>query len=76
MVMVKKPKIYSTPQAAKLIGVHVVTLWNWLSDEKVKADGVPLTGGKMLWQWTDESIGAAKAFKATQKVGRPAKKKK
>lgn len=73
--MVKKAKVYSTPQAAKLIGVHVVTLWRWLSDGKVKAEGVPLTGGKMLWQWTEESIEAAKAFKATQKVGRPTRKK-
>lgn len=73
--MVKKAKVYSTPQAAKVIGVHVVTLWKWLSDGKVKAEGVALTGGKTLWQWTEQSIDAAKAFKATQKAGRPTKKK-
>jgi len=70
-----KAKIYGTPAAAKLIGVHYLTLHRWLEAGKVKPKGIDLADGRKLWQWTDEDIEKAKRFKAGQKLGRPPKAK-
>ena len=71
----KKAKTYGTPAAAKLIGVHYLTLHRWLEAGKVKPKGIELADGRKLWQWTDDDIEKARAVKAEQKLGRPPKTK-
>jgi predicted site-specific integrase-resolvase len=73
--VMKKAKTYGTPAAAELIGVHYLTLHRWLQAGKVDARAIELADGRKLWQWTDDDIEKAKAFKAGQKLGRPPKPK-
>jgi predicted site-specific integrase-resolvase len=75
MAGMAKTKFYGTPAAAKLVGVHYLTLHRWLEAGKVKPKGIELADGRKLWQWTDEDIEKARKFKAEQKLGRPAKAK-
>ena len=67
------PKYYSTRQAAAKVGVHFLTLHRYLQDGKIKPKGIPLPGGKNLWQWTDADIAKAKSLKLPK--GRPRKDK-
>ena len=65
------PKYYTTKQAAKMVGVHFLTLHRMLAADKIKPKGIPLPGGKTLWQWSDADIAKAKALKLPK--GRPRK---
>jgi len=69
------PKTYSTPKAAKLIGVHFVTVHRWLGDGLIKPASVELGDGRKLWRWSDADIAAAKKLKAERKPGRKPKSK-
>jgi transposase len=40
-----RPKTYSTPEAAKLIGVSVITLHRWLAPKKIQPYGIELDTG-------------------------------
>jgi predicted site-specific integrase-resolvase len=64
----KNKKTYSTPQAAKKIGVSFITLHRWLRDGKIRPQGIPLEG-RILWLWTDADIAKGRKVKATQKPG-------
>ena len=66
--MKSKKKKYSTPQAAKKIGVSFITLHRWLRDGKIQPQGIPLEG-RTLWLWTDADIAKARKVKAAQKPG-------
>ena len=48
-------KIYSTPQAAKKIGVSFITLHRWFRDGKIRPQGIPVEG-RTLWYWNDADI--------------------
>ena len=48
-------RAYSTPDAAKQIGVSYVTLRRWLASGKVKVKAVG-AGKHKLWIWTDKDI--------------------
>ncbi len=62
-------RAYSTKQAAKLIGVHRVTLQRWIAEGAVKpSESMKLDGGK-VWLWTPADLEKARRFKATQKRG-------
>lgn len=63
------PKIYSTSQAAKLIGVSLITVHRWLAAEKIKPDAIEIGGGRKLWRWTDKDIAAGRKLRALQKRG-------
>ena len=63
---------YSTPQAAKKIGVSFVTLHRWLRDGKIRPQAVPLEGHN-LWVWPDADIAKGGKVKAAQKPGPKAK---
>ena len=69
-------KTYSTPKAAKLIGVHFVTVHRWLAEGLIKPASVELEDGRRLWRWTDADIAAAKKLKAERKSGPKPKAKK
>jgi predicted site-specific integrase-resolvase len=61
-------KIYSTPQAAKKIGVSFITLHRWIRDGKIRPQGIPVEG-RTLWYWTDSDIAEGRKVKAAQKPG-------
>jgi len=57
-------KNYSTKQAAKMAGVHHVTLLRWVGAKKVRPSiGVPMDG-KTLWRWTDSDVQRLRGYKA------------
>ena len=64
-------KWYSTRQAAKMVGVHFLTLHRMLQAGRIKPKGIPLPGGKTLWQWSEADIAKAKKLKLPK--GRPRK---
>jgi predicted site-specific integrase-resolvase len=63
------PKTYSTPQAAKLIGVSLITVHRWLAAEKIRPFGIELGDGRKLWRWNDRDIEEGRKLKAFQKRG-------
>ena len=68
-------RTFSTQQAAKLIGIHWVTLRRWLADGKVRPSIAVPMDGRTLWRWTKADVERARRFKATQKPGPKPKKK-
>jgi len=67
-------KSYSTKQAAKLIGIHAVTLRRWLGSKKMRPSiGTPMDG-RTLWRFTDADIEKFRKFKGTLKSGPKPKK--
>src|SRR6266566_5714781 len=66
-------KVYGTPKAAKLVGVHYLTLHRWIGEKKIKPNGITLADGRTLYQWTEKDIETAKKIKAETKLGRPPK---
>ena len=69
----KNKKTYSTPQAAKKIGVSFLTVHRWLKAGKIRPQGTRLAG-RMLWLWTDADIAKGRKVKAAQKPGPKPKK--
>ena len=69
-------RTFSTQQAAKLIGIHWVTLRRWLAEGKIRPSVAVPMDGRTLWRWTKADVVRACRFKATQKPGRKSKKKK
>jgi predicted site-specific integrase-resolvase len=67
-------KLYTTPKAAKLIRVSIITLYRWLAAGKVKPKGIELADGRVLWQWSEADITKAKGLKLPP--GRPKGKRK
>jgi excisionase family DNA binding protein len=66
---------FSTQGAAKLIGVHWVTLRRWLAAGKIRPSVAVPMDGRTLWRWTKADVERARRFKVTQKPGRRSKKK-
>jgi predicted site-specific integrase-resolvase len=62
------PKTYCTPEAAKLIGVSVITLHRWLAAEKIRPFGIELNGRK-LWRWNDRDIAEGRKLKGLRNRG-------
>lgn len=72
-------KTYSTQRAAKMAGIHWVTLHRWLADGKVRPSiAIPLDG-RTLWRWSQRDIEKLIRYKAAHyRKGRgrkPSKKK-
>ena len=63
-----KSRTYTTPQAAKKIGVSFITLHRWLRDGKSRPRAIPLQG-RTLWLWTGADIAKGRKVKAAQKPG-------
>ena len=70
-------RTYSTPEAAKKIGVSLRTFKRWIASGKIRASqSMPFgSSGRMLWRWTEADIRAAFKVKATQRRGRSSRKK-
>ena len=69
-------RTYSTREAARLVGVHFITLHHWLGTKKVRPSiAVPLGGGRTLWRWTASDVRRAREYKGTTRPGpKPARK--
>jgi excisionase family DNA binding protein len=67
-------KTYSTTRAAKLIGVHVVTLRKWLASRKMRPSIATPMDGRTLWRFTDSDVTRFRKFKGTLKPGRKPQK--
>jgi predicted site-specific integrase-resolvase len=57
------PKTYSTLEAAKLIGVSVITAHRWLAAGKIRPFGIELADGRKLWRWNDRDIAEGRKLK-------------
>jgi len=69
-------KNYSTEQAAKKIGIHLITLRRWLGKALIRPSiAIPMRG-KTLWRWTLADIERAKKLKGTFPSGPKPKRKK
>lgn len=44
------------PQAAKLIGVSLITAHRWLAGKKIRSHGIELGDGRKLWRWNDRDV--------------------
>jgi hypothetical protein len=68
-------KTHSTKEAAKLIGVHSLTVHRWIRDAKIRPSvALPMGGGNTLWRWTDADIAKGRKVKVAQKPGPKPKK--
>lgn len=65
----KTKRTYSTPQAARKIGVSFITLHRWLRDGKIRPSQAIPFQGRTLWLWTDADIAKGKKVKVAQKPG-------
>jgi predicted site-specific integrase-resolvase len=65
----KYKKTYSTPQAARKIGVSFITLHRWLRDGKIRPSVAIPVRNRTLWAWTDADIAKGRRVKSTQKPG-------
>jgi excisionase family DNA binding protein len=70
--MCMAPKLLTTPEAAKAIGVTRETIRNWIKQGRVKPPNLKI-GGLRLWSEVDVAR-LRKAQKAI-KIGRPVKSK-
>jgi predicted site-specific integrase-resolvase len=61
------PKTYSTPEAAKLMGVSVITAHRWLAAGTIRPFEIELADGRKLWRWNDRDIAEGRKLKALQK---------
>ena len=67
-----KKKTYSTPEAARLMGVSTITLHRWIRSGKIRASqGIPQSDGSTFHRWTRADIARGRKVKAAQKPGRP-----
>lgn len=67
--------LYSTRQAAKLIGVGFRTLNRWMADGMIEpSQTAPLGTTGEIFLWTDADIAKGRKLKGTQKPGPKPKK--
>jgi len=69
-------KTYSTAQAAKLIGIHLITLRRWLASGKIRPSVSTPMNGRTLWRFTVGDVERFRKFKGTQKTGPKPKNRK
>jgi excisionase family DNA binding protein len=67
---------YSTQEVADLVGIHLITLYEWLSAGKVRASQATPMKGRTLWRWTKADVKKVSQYKAAHyRKGRGRKKK-
>jgi len=69
-------KTYSTKQASKLIGIHLVTLKRWLGKRRIRPSVATPLGGRTFWRFTEADIARFRKFRGTLKPGPKPKKRK
>jgi len=67
---------YSTQEVADLVGIHLITLYEWLSAGKVRASQATPMKGRTLWRWTAADVKRVRDYKSVHyRKGRGRKKK-
>jgi len=61
---------YSTREAARKLGIHLVTLQNYLAKGTIPAPPIVRVGGVQVRLWTDADIERASKFMPKPKNGR------
>jgi excisionase family DNA binding protein len=69
-------KTYSTTEAARRIGVHVVTLKRWLARGKIRPSVAVAMNGRTLWRFTARDVARFRRFGAALRPGPKVKRKK
>jgi excisionase family DNA binding protein len=68
-------KTMSTKQVAKLVGVHWMTLYRWLSEKKVRPSVMVRLNGRVIHRWTAEDVSRVRKYKlANYRKGRGRKR--
>ncbi len=57
-------KTHSTKQAAKLAGVHWITLQRWVAEGKVEPSQRIKLNGNEVWLWTPTGVDEIRRYKA------------
>lgn len=69
-------RTYSTQEVADLVGIHLITLYEWLSARKVRPSHAIPMKGRTLWRWTRADVKGVRQYKAVHyREGRGRKKK-
>lgn len=61
---------YSTPQAAKKLGLSLITLNRYIAAKKVPVPPVQIVGGSRIRAWSDQDIDKVRDLLPTIKNGR------
>lgn len=56
-------RTHSTKEAAKLAGIHYITLQKWVGDGKVRPSQHIRQNGFTLWRWTDADVERVRKYK-------------
>lgn len=56
-------KTYSTQQAARKAGIHVVTLRRWLAAGEFRPSVAVPMAGRTLWRWTSADVEKLKRYR-------------
>jgi predicted site-specific integrase-resolvase len=54
---------YSTKEAAEMIGVHRVTLQQWLTASKIRPSQTIQMDSRRYWRWTEGDVKRGKNYK-------------
>lgn len=57
-------RTYSTQEVSELVGIHRVTLQEWLSTSKVRPSQATPMKGRTLWRWTPADVEKVRQYKA------------
>jgi excisionase family DNA binding protein len=68
------PKLYTTEQAAKEMGISRQTLQSWIKNKQIAPPKPTLDGAKSKRLWTKADIEKGRKFKGTLKSGPKLKK--
>jgi excisionase family DNA binding protein len=56
-------KTLSTPEVAKLVGIHQITLERWLAAEKIPSPKKLRTGRRIVRLWTNRDVERIRKYK-------------
>ena len=56
-------KTLSTPEVAKLVGIHEITLERWLATGKIAGPKQLRTGRRIVRLWTNQDVEKIRKFK-------------
>lgn len=75
-ISLMSPRLYTTEQAAKEMGISRQTLQSWIKNKMIAIPKPTLDGARSKRLWTKADIERGSKFKGTLKSGRKSKSKK
>ena len=64
-------KTLSNSEAAKEAGVSPAKLGQWLATGKLRRPKMSVTGGRIVWLWTEADIERVRLYKAKRRAALP-----